>query len=380
MTSLSVAATGLRNRSAVGRVARAAFGTVAGIVFVPVLVLTLAAVPVEPAGTVAGWIGRRLTWIDGAPRTVLPQGGRRFGLLAVSALLGTLTACIVALIALGVVVATQIAIAAVTGGAVAAFDAEPGRVTWSTVAIFALPGLVLLFLAVSGIAGIAWLERQTWRTFTRPGADELAQEVTRLSTTLDDIVTAVDAERRRIERDIHDGVQQRVVALSILLARAERASDSHDRIELHIRAREEVQHVLDDLRDVAWRTHPAMLARDGLAAALEALRDRTSIPVRLEVDHDRIPDRAAETAAYFVASEAVTNVVKHAGAPRIDIHSRLEDRRLVITIIDDGIGGADPDGPGLTGIASRVAAQGGQLHVDSPAGGPTRIEAVIPCG
>ena len=380
MTSPSAAATGPHERSAVGRVGRTAIGTVAGIVFVPVLLVTLAVLSIEPAGTVTGWIGRRLTWIDGVERTELPQGGRRFGLLTVSALLGSLTACIVVLIVLGAGVAAQITIAAITGGPVDAFDAEPGRVTWSTVAIFAVPGLVLLFLAVSGFAGIAWLERQTWSRFTRPGADELAQEVTRLSATLDEVVAAVDAERRRIERDIHDGVQQRVVALSILLARAERASDPEEGIELQGRAREEVQHVLDDLRDVAWRTYPAMLTRDGLAAALEALRDRTSIPVRLEVDHDRIPDRAAETAAYFVASEAVTNVVKHAGASRVDIRSGIDDRRLVITIIDDGVGGADPNGPGLSGISSRVAAQGGRLLVDSPVGGPTRIEAVIPCG
>ena len=380
MTSPSAVATGLRRRSAIGQIARTAIGTVAGIVLVPVLVVALAVAPVEPAGTMAHWVGRRLTWIDGVPRDVLPRGGRRFGLLAVFILLGMLTACIVALIMLGVVVGMQITIAAATGGPVAVFDSEPGRVTWSTLAIFALPGFVLLFLAISGIAGIAWLERQTWRSCTRPGAGELAQEVTRLNTTLDEVVAAVDAERRRIERDIHDGLQQRVVALSILLARAERESDRHDRSELHGRARQEVQHVLDDLRDVAWRTYPAMLARDGLAAALEALRDRTSIPVRLVVEHDRIPDHAAETAAYFVASEAVTNVVKHADAPRIDILSRLEGNWLVVTITDDGSGGADPNGPGLSGIASRVRARGGRLLVESPAGGPTRIEAEIPCG
>ncbi|WP_243229641.1 sensor histidine kinase [Microbacterium sp. CIAB417] len=380
MRSPTPASAGLSNRSAVGQVGRVAVGTVAGIVLVPVLLVALAAAPIEPAGTVAGWIGRRLTWIDGVPRTVLPHGGRRFGLLAVFALLGVLTACIVALIVLGMVVSTQMTIAAITGGPVILFEADPGRVTWSTLAIFAVPGLVLLFLAVSGIAGIAWLERQTWKAFTRPGVEELAQEVNRLHTTLDDVVAAVDTERRRIERDIHDGVQQRVVALSILLARAERASDPQDRVQLHRRSREEAQQILDDLRDVAWRTYPAMLARDGLAAALEALRDRTSIPVRLDVEHDRIPDHAVETAAYFVASEAVTNVVKHANSQRIDIRSRLEGDRLIVTVSDDGVGGANPEGPGLSGIASRVAARGGRLLIDSPVGGPTKIEAEIPCG
>lgn len=379
MTAPANTADIVRPYSAGLQITRSVAGTVAGIALVPVLLMALAVAPIEPAGTVAGWIGRRLTWIDGVPRTTIPQDGRRFGLLAVSALLGLLTLCIVVLIGFGVVLSAQVAIAAASGGPVALFDAEPGRVTWTTVAIFLVPGVVLLFLAVSGIAGIAWLERRAWDAFTRPGVGELAQEVTRLHTTLDEVVEAVDAERRRIERDIHDGVQQRVVALSLLLARAERATDSFERRELQRRAREETQQTLNDLRDVAWRTYPAMLARDGLGAALESLSDRTSIPVRLRVDHERIADRAAETAGYFVASEAVTNAVKHAETPRIDIHARVEDGRLIITITDEGIGGADPEGTGLSGIASRVAARGGELRIDSPPGGPTRIEAVVPC-
>lgn len=333
----------------------------------------------EPAGIIVGWIGRGLTRRDGVPRETLPHGGRRLGFLLVSALLGMLALCIALLIALGIMISAQLVIAAATGGPMPLFEAEAGRVTWSTVSIFVLPGVVLLFLAVSGIAGIAWLERRAWDAFVRPGAGELAQEVTRLHATLDDVVEAVDAERRRIERDIHDGVQQRVVALSILLARAERATAPVDRADLQRRARGETQQILDDLRDVAWRTYPAMLARDGLAAALEALRDRTSVPILLQMDHPRLTDRASETAAYFVASEAVTNALKYAEADLIEIRTEFEDARLVMTVIDDGIGGASPTGPGLSGIASRVAARGGRLSVDSPAGGPTRIEAVIPC-
>lgn len=314
------------------------------------------------------------------PRTSPLRGGRRLGLFAVSAVLGMLTLCVVALIVLGVIVSVQIVAAAATGGPAPLFEADPGRITWITVAVFLIPGIVLLFLAISGLAGIAWLGRRAWEAFVRPGAGELAREVTRLHTTLDDIVEAVDEERRRIERDIHDGVQQRVVALSILLARAERATASADRIDLQGRARTETQHILNDLRDVAWRTYPAMLARDGLAAALEALRDRTSVSLRLDVDHERVADRAAETAAYFVASEAVTNALKHAGAELIEIRTSVENHRLIVSVSDNGVGGADPAGSGLSGMASRVAARGGRLRVDSPAGGPTLIEAVIPCG
>jgi signal transduction histidine kinase len=137
--------------------------------------------------------------------------------------------------------------------------------------------------------------------------------------------------------------------------------------------------VLDDLRDVAWRTYPAMLQRDGLIAALEALRDRTPLPIRVNAQTPEARDQAAETAAYFVASEAVTNAIKHAECSQIEIDVHGAAGILTITIIDDGIGGADAAGVGLTGIETRVRAQGGRLRVDSPAGGPTRIEAVLPC-
>lgn len=368
-----------RRGAAVRTLTRGVLSAVAGIGYVPVLVLALLMAPVRPAQTVARWIARRLTWADGVSRRDLPEGGRLFGLLATSTVLGMLSASVVTLIILGASVSVQMIVAAATSGPVALFSADPGRVTWSTVAAFTAPGAVLLFLAISGIAGIAWLERQMWTAFTRPGAGELAQEVTRLHTTLDDVVAAVDAERRRIERDIHDGVQQRVVALSLLLARTERAGESAEGAVLLGRARIEAQHLLDELRDVAWRTYPAMLARDGLTVALEALRDRTPVAVRLRADA-RPVDRVVETTAYFVASEAVTNAVKHANAAEIEIRTRLEHGTLVLTVEDDGVGGADPTGAGLSGIASRVAAQDGRLHIESPHGGPTRIEAVIPCG
>lgn len=372
-------ATAVHDRSPLRFVARMIVGSAAGVVHLPVVLLALAFAPYRPATAVLSAIGRRLTWMDGMPRPVLPAERRVFGLLAVSAVLGILNLCVLLLIALGLAASVQVTVAAATGGPVPLFSADPGRVGWSTVAVFVVPGVVLLFLAVSGIAGIGWLERQAWAAFTRPGAGALAAEVTRLHSALDEVIAAVDAERRRIERDIHDGVQQRVVALSILLARAERAGAAEDAAALLGRARSETQHLLDDLRDVAWRTYPAMLARDGLAVALEALRDRTGVPVGLQLDAPAV-DRAVETTAYFVASEAVTNAVKHGKPTRIDIRTRLDDDRLVLSVQDDGVGGADPAGTGLTGIGSRVAVHAGTLRVDSPPGGPTVIEAAIPCG
>ncbi|MFC7624183.1 sensor histidine kinase [Microlunatus sp. GCM10028923] len=364
------------------RAAQIAAATVLGAVLVPVLLVAVVAAPVSaaPARTVGVWVARRLTRLDGVPRPRCPEGRRLIGLLAVEALLGFVGVCVLGLIGLGLVVAGQMIMAAATGGPVPAFDAGPGQVNWWTVAAFTVPGGLLIFLAACGLAGVAWLDRRAWSRFARPGADELAREVTRLHGTLDDVVAAVDAERRRIERDLHDGVQQRVVALSILLARAERVTDPDERRELQRRARAETQQVLDDLRSVAWRTYPAMLVRDGLPAALAALRDRTEAPIRLRTDLDRLPDLAVEAAAYFVASEAVTNAIKHARATRIDLELVRAGGDVILTVTDDGIGGADPAGAGLSGIASRVAARGGVLRVRSPHGGPTVVEAVIPCG
>ncbi|QHB98906.1 sensor histidine kinase [Epidermidibacterium keratini] len=369
-------------RTGVRRTARGFVASVVGTLLVPALVIAILTVPLSmtPARAVAGWSARRLAWVEGTSRDARPVGGRLIALLAIESLLGLLSACILALIVMGLVVAGQMFVGAAAGTAVSIFDAEPGAVTWPIVAAYALPGAFLLFLAASGLAGIAWIDRQAWTSLARPGVGELTREVSRLHGTLDDVVAAVDAERRRIERDIHDGVQQRVVALSIILARAERAGDAEERRELSQRARNETQHVLDDLRAVAWRTYPAMLVRDGLPAALEALCGRTETPIRLRLDMPHLNDRAAEAAAYFVISEAVTNVIKHADASRIDIDVTQRGQHLVLSVRDDGRGGAEPTGPGLSGIASRAAARGGHLHVQSPPGGPTTIEAVIPCG
>lgn len=364
------------------RAAQAGTAIVLGALLVPVMLVAVIIAPVSsgPARVAAGWAARRLCLLDGVPRPRRPAGGRLVGLLAVEALLGSVSGSVLGLIALGLVVTGQLLLGAATGGPVPVFDSEPGRVSWWTVGAFTVPGALLIFLAGCGLSGVAWLDRRAWTWFSRPGADELAREVTRLHGTLDDVVAAVDAERRRIERDIHDGVQQRVVALSILLARAERVDDPGERRDLQRRARVETQQVLADLRSVAWRTYPAMLVRDGLPAALAALRDRTEAPIRLRADLDRLPELAVEAAAYFVASEAVTNAIKHARAGKIEIELVRVDGDVVLTVTDDGVGGADPAGPGLAGIASRVAARGGVLRVASPLGGPTVIEAVIPCG
>ena len=194
-------------------------------------------------------------------------------------------------------------------------------------------------------------------------------------------VEAVDAERRRIERDLHDGVQQRLVALSILLGRAERAADrAPERVAPLLRqAHRESLQSLRDLREVSWRIFPSVLDDRGLDAALSGLAGRSSVPVRVTYGlADRLPPRV-ESVAYFVASEAVTNAVKHAAAHAITITVAGGDGTATMEVVDDGRGGADMRGSGLSGLARRVAAVDGRLSVDSPVGGPTVVRAELPC-
>lgn len=375
-------ATARWSRALPGLAARGFVGAGIAVLLVPVLLVALVLAPLThtPATVAAGWAAGRLTWIDRHPRQRRPEGRQLLALLGIEALLGVVGGGVLTLVIAGVMVAGGLVYGAATGAAVPLLDAPtPGRISWATVAWVLPIGLVLCFLAVCGLAGIIWLERVTWTNLTRPDTDDLEREVRRLHTTLDDVVAAVDLERRRIERDLHDGVQQRVVALSILLARADRADDPAMAAELRTRARAETQQILDELRDVAWRIHPTVLARDGLVAALESLRDRTPLPVEMTVDGPVEDDRAAAAAAYFVVSESVTNVIKHADADHVAIRVARAGSEIRLTVTDDGNGGADPAGPGLAGLASRVAARGGNLMIDSPCGGPTSVRAVIPC-
>jgi signal transduction histidine kinase len=195
------------------------------------------------------------------------------------------------------------------------------------------------------------------------------------------IVAAGDNERRRVERDLHDGAQQRLVSLALELQVASRAlGDSGDpdvRRSLE-RATDEAKAALAELRDLALGIHPLILTESGLGAAVESLADRTSVDVEVDIGPERYPP-AVEGAAYFVISEALTNVTKYAKATRATVRARGLDDQLSIEIDDDGIGGADPRrGTGLRGLADRLAALDGTISVVSPAGEGTRICARIP--
>jgi signal transduction histidine kinase len=212
--------------------------------------------------------------------------------------------------------------------------------------------------------------------------DRRAQRIEQLETTRAGAVTVQEAELRRIERDLHDGAQARLIALGMSIGMAEEKlrTDPEGAQALLADARAGAREALEELRDLARGIHPPILGDRGLEAAIAALSGRSPVPVGLTVDVPERPEAAVETAAYFVVAEALANAIKYADATRIDIDVRSSDGRLVVEVADDGRGGADPAGAGLTGLAQRAGALDGTLGVTSPAGGPTTVRAELPCG
>jgi signal transduction histidine kinase len=197
------------------------------------------------------------------------------------------------------------------------------------------------------------------------------------------LAEAQDAERRRIERDLHDGAQQRLVSLRISLEMLRRrvGTDADPAIVEELAAASaEAQAAIGDLRELAQGLHPAVLAESGLARALESLGERSTLDVEVESDLDgRLPP-AIEATAYFVVAEALTNTAKHASARHATVRARQADGRLRLEVADDGAGGADLDGgTGLRGLEDRVAAHGGSLRISSPPGAGTTISVELPC-
>ncbi|WKX08723.1 histidine kinase [Streptomyces sp. NL15-2K] len=290
-------------------------------------------------------------------------------------------ACRWALGLLGAVVMLSVAVGVAYGTLWTYAWLLPGdvRYPWA-ITLTNLGGLFLLFLAVQGIYAVAELEGRLARRLLGPRhQEELERRIEELSASRAAVVDAVHDERRRIERDLHDGVQQRLVALGMLIGRARRSQDP-DRLDRLLRqAHEESGRALDELREVAWRIYPTTLDEAGLRAALETVAERTSVPVRVEYDITTEPERAVATVAYFVVCEAVTNAVKHAAPNRITVAVGAEDGFVYVCVEDDGHGGANAGGSGLFGLARRVAALDGRLDVISPPGGPTVVTAELPC-
>jgi signal transduction histidine kinase len=227
--------------------------------------------------------------------------------------------------------------------------------------------------SVAAAAGIA-LENGRLHAELRARVEELAGSRAR-------VIDAGLKERQRLERNLHDGAQQRLVALSLELSllEAQLERDPEAGVRLH-RAKQQVAISLGELRDVARGIHPAVVSGHGLAVALEELATNAPVPVELTVSiGERLPE-ALEVAAYYVVCESLANIGKHAHANAATIDVARESRRVVVEIVDDGVGGADTEqGSGLRGLADRVEALGGRLRVWTPVGGGTRVRAEIPC-
>jgi signal transduction histidine kinase len=193
------------------------------------------------------------------------------------------------------------------------------------------------------------------------------------------LVKAADEQRRRIVRDLHDGAQQRLVQAAITLQQAHSHEEAPPELgRLVSEALEDTRAAIDELRELARGIHPALLTDRGLAAAVGALADRAPLPVHVDIPEERHPT-FAESAAYFVAAEALTNVAKYADASTARVKAARSSDALVLEVEDDGVGGARPSpGSGLSGLQDRLAALDGRLMVDSPPGDGTRIRAKIP--
>ncbi len=249
-------------------------------------------------------------------------------------------------------------------------------------AFIGLLGVVFLAPWVTVVLGR--LDRVTCAWFLGP--DERARQEARVRAAESGRAAAVgsaEAERRRIERDLHDGAQQRLVSLAMDLGATREHFDEEDKEAIRARvvhAHEEAKAALQEIRDLVRGIHPVILEDRGLDAALSAVVARAPIPVSLEVDVEPRPAPEVESAAYFVVSEALTNVARHSAAAHAAVTLTRAGDTLVIEVRDDGSGGADDgNGTGLAGLRERAASLGGSIHLDSPVGGPTILRAVLPC-
>ncbi|MFB7663872.1 sensor histidine kinase [Kitasatospora sp. NPDC056138] len=255
---------------------------------------------------------------------------------------------------------------------------------WSvTDAGVTIAGLALLLAVPWAVAWLARLDERAARALLGPNrAEVLERRVEDLAESRAGVVDAADAERRRIERDLHDGAQQRLVSLAMNLGLARRTLKDipPEAMQVIVEAHQEAQAAIAELRDLVRGLHPVVLEDRGLDAALSGIAARAPVPVRLTVD---LPDRIAptiEAVAYFTVSEALANVAKHARASRVDLSVRQQSGRVRIVITDDGVGGADPStGTGLIGLRKRAASVDGTLAITSPLGGPTVITVELPC-
>lgn len=272
---------------------------------------------------------------------------------------------------------------------VAPFLARPGdpvalgftEVTSSGQAMpYAVAGLLLLPGVPYLLALVAGLHGALARALLHDGDEPLREELVEVSQSRARLVDAFEAERRRIERDLHDGAQQRLVSLTLQLGMARMDLPEGSPAALAVStAHTQAKDLLVELRELIHDIHPVVLTDLGVPAALRELAERCATPVTVHADVPHRHPRHVEATAYFVVAEALANAGKHSGARAIQVTAMEQGDALVVQVRDDGCGGADPRrGTGLTGLADRIAVVGGTLRLSSPPGGPTVVHATIP--
>jgi signal transduction histidine kinase len=245
--------------------------------------------------------------------------------------------------------------------------------SWPVAFAVAAGGLVALVACGSGLRLLAWARAALARLFFTPAGDELARSRIRL-------IDAFEAERARIERDLHDGAQQRLVALTMMLGVARLDAPPGPLADQLTRAHDEAERALVELRELVRGIHPPLLADFGLQAAIADLATRSAVPVEVALSVPRRFPPSIESTVYFVVAEALANMAKHAGAAGGEVTGGYTGGLLVVEVRDDGRGGADPGaGTGLAGLGDRVSVFDGRLSLHSPPGGPTRVVVEIPC-
>ncbi|MFC8679432.1 sensor histidine kinase [Streptomyces griseorubiginosus] len=256
--------------------------------------------------------------------------------------------------------------------------------SWPDALAVCLLGVGWIAIILGLAPALARLQASPGRRLLSAGPDaDLSLRVAELTATRAAALDAHAAELRRIERSLHDGTQNRIVTVTVLLGAARRmvARDPAGADELLERAQSAAEQALAELRTVSRSILPPVLADRGLAGALTGLAAESAVPCTLDVEMPRRCAASTEATAYFVVAEALTNIAKHSGASRATVTVRAPGPRLLLRVMDDGRGGADEHaGSGLTGIRRRVAAHDGSLRLTSPAGGPTVVEVELPCG
>ncbi|CAM5676370.1 histidine kinase OS=Streptomyces tendae OX=1932 GN=GUR47_17335 PE=4 SV=1 [Streptomyces tendae] len=277
--------------------------------------------------------------------------------------------------------ATPLLMATAGGGEEAKILKQWTVTTWPAASGVALLGLLLLALGGYALGLAAGARGELARVLVRaPREGDPEARVVELTRSRVRLVDAFEAERRRIERDLHDGAQQRLVALTMALGLARLDAPPGPLADQLAKAHGEAGKALEELRELIHGIHPKVLADYGLPAAVADAADRSAVPVDVALElPGRLP-QAVEAAAYFVVCEALANIGRHSGAARAEVTGGHRDGRLVLRVRDDGRGGADAAaGSGLTGLADRVSVLDGRLSLSSPPGGPTLLSVEIPC-